>query len=147
MNKFALPHKIQLFVFILGLLLIELPTSTVLFAGNSPAPNLPIQSNPVDSPHNDNLIIRNPDGSSTITKPDGTKITIGSDGTAYQTNPDGTKIMQKNDGSIQIVSPDGTTIVKNRDGSSVTTNPDGSKIIKNADGSIIRIQKDGTVIK
>lgn len=83
------------------------------------------------------ILIKNPDGSSVVTKSDGTQIVTNADGSSVQTKPDGTKIVTNVDHSSVIYKPDGTKLITNTDGSSVQVNPDGKKIIKDPSGKIL----------
>lgn len=62
------------------------------------------------------------------------------DGTTVQTRPDGTKIITSKDGTTIQVDPNGTKFIKKPNGTSVQINPDGSKSIKNPDGSTVDVK-------
>lgn len=64
------------------------------------------------------------------------------DGTTIQTRPDGTKIITSPDGTTIQVDPNGTKFIKRPNGTSIQVNPDGSKSIKNPDGTTVEVKPE-----
>ncbi|MER5888283.1 AAWKG family protein [Streptomyces sp. NPDC001941] len=121
-------------------------------------------------------VVHNPDGSTTVTTPDGNRTTYppgvtpppllpngtggltpggsltvvkkakGPDGSTTSYNSDGSRTTTHKDGTSTTVRPDGTTETLNPDGSKTVLNKDGSETITYRDGTKTTVRPDGSTL-
>jgi hypothetical protein len=72
------------------------------------------------------VVVSNPDGSSTTNNPDGSKTTVYPDGSKETVAKDGTKTIVTKDGTTTIIYKDGTSKVTLKDGTVTTIAKDGT---------------------